>query len=75
MGLVDRGIVKPGMAADVVAFDPEKVRERSTYADPLHYSEGIPYVCVNGELVVDGGRITASRPGRPLMGPGYRADR
>ncbi|HSD71679.1 MAG TPA: D-aminoacylase [Thermoanaerobaculia bacterium] len=72
MGLVDRGLVKPGMAADVVAFDPEKVRERSTYADPLHYSEGIPYVCVNGELVVDGGRITGARPGRPLMGPGYR---
>jgi N-acyl-D-aspartate/D-glutamate deacylase len=72
---VDRGIVKPGMAADVVAFDPEKVRERSTYADPLHYSEGIPYVCVNGKLVVDGGKITNARPGRPLMGPGYRADR
>jgi N-acyl-D-aspartate/D-glutamate deacylase len=72
MGLVDRGIVRPGMAADVVAFDPEKVRERSTYTDPLHYSEGIPYVCVNGELVVDGGKITNARPGRPLMGPGYR---
>jgi N-acyl-D-aspartate/D-glutamate deacylase len=72
MGLADRGILKPGMAADVVAFDPATVRDRSTYADPLHYSEGIPYVCVNGELVVDGGRITDARPGRPLMGPGYR---
>jgi N-acyl-D-amino-acid deacylase len=72
MGLADRGLLRPGMAADVVAFDPATVRERSTYADPLHYSEGIPFVCVNGELVVDGGRITAARPGRPLMGPGYR---
>jgi N-acyl-D-aspartate/D-glutamate deacylase len=60
------------MAADVVAFDPATVRERSTYADPLHYSEGIPYVMVNGQLVVDGGRITGARPGRALMGPAYR---
>jgi len=72
MGLADRGIVRPGMAADVVAFDPATVRERSTYADPLHYSEGIPFVCVNGRLVVDGGRITDARPGRALMGPAYR---
>ncbi len=72
MGLHDRGILRPGMAADLVAFDPAAVRERSTYADPLHYSEGIPYVAVNGQLVVDGGRITAARPGRPLLGPGHR---
>ncbi|HEY3170880.1 MAG TPA: amidohydrolase family protein, partial [Thermoanaerobaculia bacterium] len=72
MGLADRGIVRPGMAADVVAFDPATVRERSTYADPLHYSEGIPFVMVNGQLVVDGGRITNARPGRALKGPGYR---
>jgi dihydroorotase/N-acyl-D-amino-acid deacylase len=72
MGLADRGIVRPGMFADVVAFDPVLVRERSTYADPLHYSEGIPFVCVNGQLVVDGGRITDARPGRALMGPGFQ---
>jgi len=72
MGLADRGILRPGMAADVVAFDPATVRDRSTYADPIHYSAGIPYVCVNGQLVVDGGRITDARPGRALKGPGYR---
>jgi dihydroorotase/N-acyl-D-amino-acid deacylase len=72
MGLANRGILRPRMAADVVAFDPVTVRERSTYADPLHYSEGIPFVCVNGQLVVDGGRITDARPGRALRGPGYR---
>jgi dihydroorotase/N-acyl-D-amino-acid deacylase len=72
MGLVDRGILRPGMAADVVAFDPAAVRDRSTYADPNHYSAGIPYVCVNGHVVVDGGRITDARPGRALKGPGYR---
>lgn len=72
MGLADRGILRPGLAADIAAFDLATVRERSTYADPLHYSEGIPYVMVNGELVLDGGRITAARPGRALMGSGYR---
>ncbi|HSE64187.1 MAG TPA: D-aminoacylase [Thermoanaerobaculia bacterium] len=72
MELADRGILRPGMAADVVAFDPATVRDRSNYADPIHYSAGIPYVCVNGQLVVDGGRITDARPGRALKGPGYR---
>lgn len=72
MRLHDRGIVRAGMAADLVAFDPETVASRATYADPLHYSAGIPYVAVNGQLVVDGGAITAARPGRALRGPGYR---
>jgi N-acyl-D-aspartate/D-glutamate deacylase len=71
MRFADRGIVRPGMAADLVVFDPLTVRERATYADPLHYSQGMPYVLVNGKLVVDGGRITAARPGRILRGPGY----
>jgi dihydroorotase/N-acyl-D-amino-acid deacylase len=73
MRLSDRGIVRPGMAADLVVFDPAGVRERSTYADPNHYSEGFRYVAVNGQLVVDEGRLTAARPGRPLFGPGYKA--
>ena len=71
MRLQDRGLVRAGMAADIVAFDPTTVRARATYADPLHYSEGIPYVAVNGRLVVDEGRITEARPGRALRGPGY----
>jgi N-acyl-D-amino-acid deacylase len=72
MGLQDRGLVRPGMMADLVAFDPDTVRDVATFADPLHYSEGIPYVAVNGQLGVDGGIITAARPGRSLKGPGYR---
>jgi N-acyl-D-amino-acid deacylase len=75
MRFADRGIVRPGFAADLVAVDPMTVRERSTYADPLHYSEGLPCVMVNGKLVVDGGRITDERPGRILRGPGYRSER
>jgi dihydroorotase/N-acyl-D-amino-acid deacylase len=72
MGLIDRGMVRVGMAADLVVFNPLTVRDRSTYADPLRYSEGIPYVTVNGQLVVDKGEITPARPGRALMGPDYR---
>ena len=72
MRLTDRGVLRPGLMADVVAFDPATVADRSTYADPIHYSAGIPFVAVNGQLVVDGGRITDARPGRPLMGPGVR---
>jgi len=72
MRLVDRGLLRPGMAADIVAFDPETVQSRATYADPLRYSAGIPYVAVNGRLVVDEGRITNARPGRVLRGPGSR---
>ena len=72
MGLPDRGIVRPGMTADLVVFDPATVKDRSTFADPFHYSEGIPYVAVNGRLVVDGGHLTSERPGRVLRGPGWR---
>lgn len=75
MHLQDRGVLRPGLRADLVAFDPERVRERSTYTDPTHYSEGIPYVAVNGVLVVDEGRITAARPGRILRGPGFSPQR
>ena len=75
MKLQDRGILRPGMYADLVAFDPQTVRDVATFEDPLHYSAGIPYVAVNGELVVDGGKLTAARPGRALRGPGYKAPR
>ena len=75
MGLADRGMVRPGMLADLVAFDPDTVKDKATFENPLQYSEGIPYVAVNGQLVVDGGKITAARPGRPLLGPGYKGAR
>jgi N-acyl-D-amino-acid deacylase len=75
MGLAGRGIVRPGMFADLVAFDPDTVRDRATYEDPLQYGAGVHYVVVNGELVVDEGQITEARPGRPLYGPGFRGER
>lgn len=70
VGLSDRGILRAGMAADLVAFDPLTVRDRATFADPSQYSEGVPYVAVNGQLVVEEGRLTDARPGRALKGPG-----
>jgi N-acyl-D-amino-acid deacylase len=72
MKLQDRGLVKQGYFADLVAFDPETVIDRSTYGHPWAYSAGIPYVAVNGQLVVDGAAITAARPGRILRGPGWK---
>jgi N-acyl-D-amino-acid deacylase len=72
VGLLDRGLLRPGMAADLVAFDPLTVRDRATFSEPAQYSEGVPFVAVNGQLVVDEGRITDARPGRPLKGLGHR---
>jgi|WetSurMetagenome_2_1015567.scaffolds.fasta_scaffold46888_2 N-acyl-D-amino-acid deacylase len=70
--LNDRGILRPGLAADVTVFDPVRIRDRSTFEDPRHYAEGVEYVFVNGKAVVAQGRITSERPGRALRGPGFR---
>jgi N-acyl-D-amino-acid deacylase len=66
LGLPDRGLLRPGMAADVVCFDPERVRDTATYEEPRSLPEGIPYVLVNGRFVVDDGRHTGDLPGRAL---------
>jgi N-acyl-D-amino-acid deacylase len=64
LGILDRGLLRPGNYADVTVFDPEHVSDRSTYTDPFHYSEGIEYVVVNGKLVLERGKHTGERPGR-----------
>ncbi len=66
LGLKDRGLLQPGMKADVVVFDPETVRSDATYLDPFVYQEGMTHVLVNGEFVVDGGEATEAMPGRVL---------
>jgi N-acyl-D-amino-acid deacylase len=71
-GLKDRGLIKEGFAADLVLFDPLTVNALATFETPNRYSAGIPYVAVNGVLVVDGGKLTGARPGNALRGPGYR---
>jgi dihydroorotase/N-acyl-D-amino-acid deacylase len=71
LNLSDRGLVMPGMKADLVVFDPERVADRSTYEKPHEYAEGFSHVIVNGQLVLDDGKMTGTRPGRVLYGPGY----
>jgi N-acyl-D-amino-acid deacylase len=66
LGLRDRGLVRPGMAADLVCFDPDTVTDVATFDEPRRTAEGIPYVAVNGRLVVDDGRHTGDLPGRAL---------
>jgi dihydroorotase/N-acyl-D-amino-acid deacylase len=66
MRLHDRGLLRPGMAADITVFDPERIRDVATFEDPNRYSEGVAYVVVNGRVVLDDGKLTAERPGRVL---------
>lgn len=65
-GLRDRGIIRSGMKADVVVFDPDEIRDRSTYEDPHHFSVGIDHVIVNGAPVLRDGTMTGKLPGRVL---------
>jgi N-acyl-D-amino-acid deacylase len=67
--LKDRGVLREGLAADVTIFDPKTVKDESTYPDPHRYPTGIPYVIVNGAVVVDSGRMTDERRGRILRRP------
>jgi N-acyl-D-aspartate/D-glutamate deacylase len=71
VGLYDRGLLKAGMAADITVFDAATVADRATFEQPHQPSVGFAYVFVNGEKVLDHGKMTASRPGRGLRGPGY----
>jgi len=66
LGLEDRGLLKGGMRADIVILDPKRVADRATYLDPYQYPEGIEYVIVNGELVIDEREHTGSLPGMVL---------
>lgn len=65
-GLRDRGVLRQGMRADVVVFDPKTIRDVSTYEDPHHFSEGISNVVVNGTAVLRDGKMTGALPGRVL---------
>ena len=65
-GLADRGVVAAGRKADVVVFDAAAIADRATKQDPTHFSVGVRFVFVNGELVLDDGKMTGARPGRGL---------
>lgn len=72
IGLADRGLLRPGMKADVAVFDPARVRDLATFDAPHQYAEGFALVVVNGQVVYENGAMTAARPGRVLYGPGKR---
>lgn len=69
--LNDRGLLRPGYAADVVIFDPKTVTDKATFQQPHQYSEGFTHIIVNGEVVMEGGNMTGATPGGPLYGPGW----
>ncbi|MGD0922619.1 MAG: D-aminoacylase [Terriglobia bacterium] len=69
-GLTDRGLLRPGMAADITVFDPKTVADKATFENPLQYAAGIPFVIVNGVVVIDNGQHTGAKPGRVLYGRG-----
>jgi dihydroorotase/N-acyl-D-amino-acid deacylase len=66
LGLTDRGLLRPGMKADIAIFDPARVRDLATFDKPHQYAEGFSYVIVNGQIVFEVGVMTAARPGRVL---------
>ena len=72
VGLKDRGVIRQGAFADITVFDPQTVRDRSTFENPNQYPEGIPFVITNGQLSVDNGQRTTALAGRVLRGPGYK---
>ena len=72
MRLTDRGVLKTGMWADVVVFDPEKLTDRATFEEPNQLSVGMDFVLVNGVPVISEGKMTNALPGKVLRGPGYR---
>ena len=72
LGLKDRGLVRKDMWADIVVFDPERIVEKGTYFNPRQYPEGIEWVLVNGEVVVEEGRHTGTLAGKVLRKKGLR---
>ena len=71
MRLVDRGVLKAGMWADVVVFDPATIKDVATFAEPNQLSQGMEFVLVNGVPVIDQGKMTGKLPGKVLRGAGY----
>jgi dihydroorotase/N-acyl-D-amino-acid deacylase len=71
MRLTDRGVLKAGMCADIVVFDPSRIHDVATFEKPNQLSQGMEYVLVNGVPVIDQAKMTGALPGKVLRGPGY----
>lgn len=70
--LYDRGVLRAGMKADIIVFDPATIRDAATFDDPHHFAEGVSDVIVNGVPVLRDGKVTEALPGRTVRGKGYR---
>ncbi len=71
-GIRNRGMISEGKFADIVIFDYDEIQDNATFMDPHNYCDGIDYVIVNGEIVVDHGKITDKLPGKVIFGPGKK---
>lgn len=74
LSIADRGLLREGMYADVVIFDPATIEDRATYEQPRQLATGVRDVFVNGVAVIQDGRHTGAKPGRALRGPGWRPE-
>ena len=72
LSLADRGVLREGMLADVVVFDPATILDKATFEEPHQLSVGVEHVFVNGVAVLSDGKHTGAKPGRVVRGPGYR---
>jgi N-acyl-D-amino-acid deacylase len=72
MRIADRGVLKAGMWADIVIFDPESIRDLATFEKPNQLSEGMRFVLVNGVPVISDGKMTGALPGKPILGQAGR---
>ncbi len=72
LGIKDRGLVRPGMIADLAIFDPATIADKATFDNPQQFAVGMHHVFVNGQAVLLNGEMTNARPGRAVRGPGYQ---
>ena len=70
-GLTDRGLIRPGMKADIVLFDPNQIADKATFVNPHQYAVGVQAVWVNGILAAANGKATGALAGQVLYGPAY----
>jgi N-acyl-D-aspartate/D-glutamate deacylase len=75
VGLLDRGVLRPGMKADIAVWDAATIADRATFEQPHQYAAGVHAVVVNGQIVFQHDAMTPARPGRALYGPAYRPGR
>tara|TARA_B100000902_G_C26950657_1_gene735618 strand:- start:89 stop:757 length:669 start_codon:yes stop_codon:yes gene_type:complete len=72
LGIKDRGLLKNGFYADIVVFDPNKIKDNATFNNPIQYAEGVEHVMVNGQIVLENGKHTNIFSGKFIKGPGYK---